>query len=218
MEHAFWHERWTSNRIGFHRPSFNPGLIRYWPQLGLAAGSRVVVPLCGKSLDMLWLRDQGFRVAGIELSPLAVEAFFSENNLHPAVRMADHYDSWTVDGIELLCGDFFRLGQAELGRIDACYDRAALVALPEQLRSAYVRHLLELLPAGASGLLITLVYEQSEMEGPPFSVQDSEVEQLFAAHCALEQLHSYDALADDPGLSGRGLTALRETLWRVQRR
>ena len=217
MEPNFWHERWASNRTGFHQDSVNPHLERHWHSLGLLPGSRILVPLCGKSLDMIWLHEQGHRVVGIELSQLAVAAFFSEHGLTPAIRQGHGYSCWSAEGIDLYCGDFFKLPAAELGRIDGCFDRAALVALPEEMRARYAEALLELLPSLAPVLLVTLEYNPAEMDGPPFSVSQHEVRQLFGAQCRIERLHSDDALGKNAALQERGLGALREDCYRLVR-
>ncbi len=81
MEPAFWHKRWADNQIGFHQGQVNSYLQTHWPALGLETGSRVLVPLCGKSLDLVWLAGQGYRVLGVELSRRAVEDFFREHGL-----------------------------------------------------------------------------------------------------------------------------------------
>ena len=59
MNPDFWRERWENREIGFHRDAAHPYLTRFWPTLGIAPGSRVFVPLCGKSNDLLWLRPFG---------------------------------------------------------------------------------------------------------------------------------------------------------------
>lgn len=210
MDPNFWHERWASKRTGFHQDGVNPHLERHWHSLGLAPDSRILVPLCGKSHDMIWLRQQGHRVAGIEISQLAVAAFFSENGLTPAIRQESGYSCWSADGLDLFCGDFFKLHAAGLGRIDGCYDRAALVALPGEMRARYAAALLELLPPLAPVLLVTLEYDPAEMDGPPFSVSRHEVRQLFGERCSIEHLQSIDALGANPHLAGRGLGTLTE--------
>jgi thiopurine S-methyltransferase len=211
MEPDFWHERWTSNRTGFHQASVNAHLERHWHSLGLAPGSRILVPLCGKSLDMIWLRGQGHRIAGIELSQLAVADFFRENGLAPTIRQGHGYSCWSAEGIDLFCGDFFMLRAAGLGRIDGCYDRAALVALPAGMRAKYAGALLELMPPLAPALLVTLEYNQAEMEGPPFSVSQLEVRQLFGAQCHIEHLDSLEAPRKN------GPDTLREDCYRLVR-
>ena len=217
MEPDFWQARWAAERIGFHQDTVNTDLMRYWHTLELGSG-HILVPLCGKSLDMHWLRKRGYRVVGIEVSPLAVAAFFSEGGLHPVQSVHPHYTRWSVEGIDLLCGDFFRLGQDDIGTVQGFYDRAALVALPRSRRAAYVEHLASLLPHQTRGLLVTLDYEQSAMEGPPFAVSAAEVEALFHPAFRIEQLLDADRLDAFPGFRQRGLQRLRELVFRLELR
>lgn len=218
MDPEFWHTRWAANEIGFHQREINAHLQRHWRKLGLAQGSRILVPLCGKSLDLLWLAEQGHAVVGIEISELAVAAFFRENDLRPLVDREDSYSHWSCDGIEILCGDFFNLPPESLGELDGCYDRAALVALPASLRPHYAARLASLLPDGSRGLLVTMDYLQAAMAGPPFAVSNREVEQLFAGSFGVEHLEQFDALAASPGFRDRGLDALTEHVWSLRRR
>jgi thiopurine S-methyltransferase len=217
MDLDFWHERWQANQIGFHQSETNRHLLRHWPQLDLAADSRILVPLCGKSLDMLWLLEQGHAVAGIEISQLAVEAFFAENRLTPAVYKEQFGHRYVVDQFELLCADFFSLTPEDIGEVDAFYDRAALIALTPSQRPGYVEHLTRLLDGGSTGLLITLDYNQSEMNGPPFSVPGEEVFRLFEPAFAIKQLFAFDALEENQRFREKGVTALSEHAWHLRR-
>ncbi len=214
VDPQFWHERWAQNRIGFHLDQVNPWLVEYWPSLKLHAGSRVFVPLCGKSLDMLWLAEQGHEVVGIEISPVAVQAFFEENRLEPKVTSEGAFELWSVDQITLILGDFFELQPARLGEVAAVYDRAALVALPESMRPDYVRHLDALAPT-APRLLVTLDYDQTKAEGPPFAVSDEEVRELHANHGSLTRLAAADILDANPKYREKGLDRLVESVWRI---
>ncbi|MGD2113037.1 MAG: thiopurine S-methyltransferase [Gammaproteobacteria bacterium] len=218
MDPEFWHARWAANQIGFHQQEINEHLQRHWHELRLAAGSRILAPLCGKSLDLLWLREQGHAVVGIEISVLAVAAFFRENNLTPLVREADGYSCWSFDEIEIYCGDFYQLQPATLGRLDGCYDRAALVAMPEAQRPRYAAHLARLLPPASRGLLVTMEYPQAEMNGPPFAVPRPEVDRLFSGAFDIDHLEQIEALAAYPGFRDRGLTTLTEQVWSLRRR
>ncbi len=215
MNPDFWHERWQANQIGFHQDEINPYLVRYWPELEIGMAGRVLVPLCGKTRDMIWLRDQGFSVVGIEVSPIAVEAFFAENNLTPAVTRRARHSRWEVDGLELLCGDFFVLDRGDIGEVVAVYDRAALIALPPDIRPRYTEHLAGLLGDATTGLLITLEYTQNEMSGPPFSVSGAEVQQLFADSFAIERLCSTDVLEANPRFREQGVSRLTEQAFRL---
>ncbi len=210
----FWHRRWEQNRIGFHLGQVNPWLVEYWSSLKLHAGSRVFVPLCGKSLDMLWLAEQGHEVVGVEISPVAVRDFFTENRLEPRVESQGAFEIWSVDQITLLLGDYFELQPAQLGEVAAVYDRAALVALPASMRPDYVAHLDALAPT-APRLLITLDYDQARAEGPPFAVSDDEVRELYANHASLTRLAAVDILDDNPKYREKGLDRLIESVWRI---
>lgn len=215
MQHEFWHQRWQQNQIGFHSHEVNPYLQRQWPALEIEPNSRVLVPLCGKSNDMLWLLAQGYQVVGVELSPLAVEAFFLENGLQPVQRRQGDFLIGEIDGLQIFCGDFFALHSADLGRIDAVYDRAALVALPHDMRIDYASHLSALLTPGVKMLLVAFDYAQHEMDGPPFSVPNDEVERLYRAWCDIELLADEDTLEREPHFKARGLSRLREQVYRL---
>jgi thiopurine S-methyltransferase len=161
MEPKFWQERWARNQLGFHLPEVNPYLERHWPSLALAEGAKVLVPLCGKSLDLMWLATQGHRVLGVELSEQAVEAFFSEQSLTPRITQRGVFTVYQADLIEVWCGDFFALDAEVLADCTAVYDRAALIALPPLMRSQYTEQLNNMLRPGCQGLLITLDYDQT---------------------------------------------------------
>jgi thiopurine S-methyltransferase len=216
MKAEFWLERWQRNEIGFHQGEINAHLQEFWDRLQLPAGSEVFVPLCGKSRDMLWLRAQGHRVLGVELSPLAVEDFFLENELKPQVRSHGAFDSWSCDGVTLLCGDFFELETADLKGVAAAYDRASLVALPPEMRERYAQHLHRILPTRVPMLLVTMDYPQAEMSGPPFSVSAAEVQRLYADHYDIARLYTHDVLAENVRFRERGLTHLDEVVFHLQ--
>lgn len=213
MQPDFWLERWQQHQIGFHQDAINPYLQRFWPALGIAPGCRVFVPLCGKSGDMLWLRAQGHAVVGVELSPLAVRAFFAENELRATTRSQGRFDVHEADGIRIYCGDFFDLTAAEVAGVGAVYDRASLIALPPEMRPAYAGHMRRLLLPGTRTLLVAIDYPQQEMPGPPFSVQEPEVRALYANYCAIELLHSADILDQEPRFREKGLSRLQEKVY-----
>lgn len=216
MEADFWHQRWQDNLIGFHQNEINPYLLEYWPQLELDEGSGVLVPLCGKSLDMLWLAER-YNVRGVELSPRAVEDFFAEQKLKPGRREEDGFSVCETTGITLYCGDFLNLSSSVLGNVSAVYDRAALIALPPVMRARYVSHLNSLCPAGTQMLLVTMAYNQTEMDGPPFSVEDAEIHELFDAHWRVERLREDDILENEAKFRERGLGRLSENIYRLRK-
>lgn len=215
MDHEFWHQRWQQNQIGFHKQEINIHLERYWHRLTVNSKRRVFVPLCGKSNDMLWLLAMGYQVVGVELSPLAVESFFSDKGLEPRVRRQGDFLVSEVDGLQIFCGDFFALRSTDLGEVDAVYDRGSLVALPPDMRIDYVMRLSTLLPSCVQILLIAFDYPQHEMQGPPFSVQGEEVENLYGHWCDVELLDSENALETEVHFKARGLTRMAEQTYRL---
>jgi len=213
MKKEFWLERWERKEIGFHQDEINPHLRQYWEGLHIARGSDIFVPLCGKSSDMWWLRQQGHRVLGVELSDIATKAFFTENSRVPKIERSDVFDCYEGDGIRILCGDFFDLKKTDLAGVGVVYDRASLVALPPEMRARYARHLVEILPQGTQILLITFDYPQHEMQGPPFAVSQSEVERLYGRHAEIHLLAHLNVLEQNPRFQERGLSRLQENIY-----
>ncbi|MBV4488328.1 thiopurine S-methyltransferase [Pseudomonas sp. SWRI153] len=218
MQADFWHEKWASNQIGFHQAEANPYLQRYWPALSVAPSARVLVPLCGKSLDLLWLAGQGHSVVGVELSEKAIEDFFSEHQIEPQISEEGAFKVYRSDAIELWCGDFFALTAADIAGCTAWYDRAALIALPAPLRERYAAHLQLLLAQGMKGLLITLDYDQAQIPGPPFAVGDDEVQRLLGSGWQVQQVEARDVLAESPKFSQAGVKGLVERVYRISSR
>ncbi|HKB59081.1 MAG TPA: thiopurine S-methyltransferase [Gallionellaceae bacterium] len=218
MEKEFWLERWERAEIGFHQDDINPWLARYWPRLAAPPGSKVFVPLCGKSLDMAWLRKNGHPVVGVELSPIAAEAFFDEQGISPATSQTGHFQQCEAEGIRILCGDFFNMTRADLDGAATVYDRASLVALPPEMRQRYAQHMLHILPAGARTLLVTFEYDQSKMSGPPFAVTPDEVHALYREGAEVELLERADVLAQNERFKARGLNALHENIFMLTRK
>lgn len=201
-----WIERWREGRIGWHEPDGNRSLHKHWR----ATGRRVLVPMCGKSRDMLWLAMQGNEVVGIEVSDIAVRAFFDENGLEFAVDgdKALVYRAKDVP-ITIICGDYFAF---DAHGFDAHYDRGALVALPADERPAYAAHTNALLTSDALQLVITLEYEQELADGPPWSVA---AEEVLGYWPRLERVDSYEDLENaPPKFRDAGLTSFREVVWR----
>jgi len=217
MDADFWLERWRLGQTGFHQNRVTPLLGKYWPDLGVPKGSQVLVPLCGKSLDMVWLAGQGHRVLGVELAPLAVAQFFEENRLAPQKRTIPAGALYSAGEIEIICGDIFALNQADFAECAGVYDRAALVALPPAMRESYVRHVYGQLPASARGLLLTLEYEQRQMDGPPFAVLEDEVRALYSTCAGVSILDRRAILDKEPAFAARGLTRLDTVVYALRR-
>jgi len=214
MEPAFWHRKWADNQIGFHQAEASPYLQRYWPALGLAAGSRVLVPLCGKSLDLAWLAGQGHRVLGVELSRRAVEDFFLEHGLAAQVSQQGAFEVWRSGDVELWCGDIFALQAEDVADCTGLYDRAALIALPAPMRERYCALLSTVMPVGGKGMLVTLDYDQALLAGPPFSVGDAEVRQGFAGW-RIEALEANELIEESPKFQQAGMASLLERVYRL---
>ncbi len=189
MHEQFWHQKWEKDEIGFHEGEVNRFLYEYFNALKLAAGARVFVPLCGKTRDIAWLLDKGMKVVGVELSEHAIKQLFAELNLEPKVEsLADglHYTSANID---IFVANIFSLNSELLGEVDAIYDRGALVALPEDIRTRYAQ-MLPTITNNAPQLVVTYNYEQSQYSGPPFALPESEIERLYASIYALKKLAS----------------------------
>jgi len=212
MEASFWRQRWQENKIGFHLDKVNPLLVQYVDRLQLAPGQQVFVPFCGKSHDLIWLAEQGYRVLANELSSVAVDDFFAENNLQPSQMQKGDLNFYQSGLITLVCGDFFKLNTVQMVNVAAVYDRAALVALPESMRADYSRHLNLLCPSQPR-LLVSLEYEQSEMAGPPLAVLEEEVRVAYADGFKLDCLQRNDVLADHAHFAAKGLSALHESVY-----
>ena len=217
MDVEFWLQRWQEAQIGFHRDGVMPLLEMHWSSLQLSEGSRVLVPLCGKSLDMHWLAAKGHRVLGVELSPLAVTQFFEEAGLEPVRTTSRYGEHFSAGPVEIILGDAFGVDPALFADVAGVYDRAALIALPADLRLRYRDTVYASLPTGAQGLLITLEYPQAEKAGPPFSVEQPEVEALFAAPWRHTLLERRDILDQEPRFREEGLSALETAVYRLRR-
>ena len=188
----------------------NPLLVKYFQQLSLANGSRVFLPLCGKTLDISWLLANGYRVAGAELSKIVIEQLFMELGVKPKISKVGELEHYSAQNIDIFVGDIFHLSSKMLGVVDAVYDRAALVALPAAMRNRYTAHLMEITNK-APQLLICYEYDQSLMAGPPFSISNEQVNQHYRESYHLTPIASLDVPG---GLKGKG--AAKENVWLLQ--
>lgn len=221
MDMAFWLERWSRGEAGFHQQHVNPYLGYYYGELGPPAEKRselrVFVPLCGKSKDLWWLQQNGYDSVGVECSELAVQQFFAEQQLNYSKRKLNNHVSYQSDRLDILLGDFFTLQADDIGKITDIYDRASLIALPNELRGEYVNKITDLQKTGTRTLLVTLTYPQNEMDGPPFSVSEEEVNELYSDNFRIEKLAAKNILEDEPGFKRHGLTTLTETAYKLTR-
>jgi thiopurine S-methyltransferase len=209
----FWHSKWASNQIGFHLEDVNPLLVEYWSETKPSREDKVFVPLCGKTEDLVWLATKHEDVQGVELSKIAVRSFFSEHFYTPMVIPVNgQHELYQFDELSIYTGDIFT---APVQPVEIVYDRAALVALPEEMRADYVQRVKSLLEPGGRILLVTLDYPQAEMAGPPFSVTESEVLQLFSEY-KISKLYRDDADENHPKIAKKGLSSFAEEVYLIE--
>lgn len=212
MEHSFWKEKWERKEIAFHGSEANPLLVKHFGDLSLPKGSRLFLPLCGKTLDIHWLLAEGYRVAGAELSSIAVAELFAELGVKPSVSQHGSLSHYQADQIDIFQGDIFELTADLLGPVDAVYDRAALVALPEGLRQRYAQHLVKITNR-APQLLLCIEYDQSLRDGPPFSLPAEKIREVYAGTYEQTELGSVEI----PG-GLKGDCPARERAWGLRAR
>jgi thiopurine S-methyltransferase len=211
MDTDFWHRKWANNEIGFHESAVNPLFVKHFSALGLEPGDRVFLPLCGKTLDIHWLLSNDYRVVGAELSQLAVEQLFAELGVEPVIAACGPTQRYSAPNLDVFVGDIFDVSSELLGPVNAIYDRAALVALPEAMRGRYAAHLMEI-TAKAPQLLICFEYDQSLMAGPPFSLVGEEVARHYRATYEVTLLDRVDI----PG-GFKGKIPATESVWLLTR-
>ncbi|MDE1346188.1 thiopurine S-methyltransferase [Vibrio aestuarianus] len=209
----FWHNKWAANQIGFHLEDVNPLLIEFWGYTKPQREDSVFVPLCGKSEDLIWLASKHDAVQGVELSEIAVRSFFSEHFYTPQVtRINSWHELYQFDELSIYSGDYFT---APMEAVDIIYDRAALVALPPEMRIEYANRLKSLLKPQGRILLVSLDYVQDEMPGPPFSVSEEEIRQLYSGY-TVTHLSRDDADESHPKINKQGLTRFAEDVWLIE--
>lgn len=211
MEHDFWHTRWQENRIGFHLPDINDRLLEHHASLAMIENETVFIPLCGKTHDIKFFIEQGHDVIANELSPLAVTDFFKENALEFKQETRSPFVLYQADQLRFYQGDFFKLEQTDLAKVSIVYDRAALVAMPKEMRQQYAKKLIQTLPQKVKILLVTLEYDQNLKQGPPFSVIENEVFQLYQADFKISCLAEDDTEKKQRSASSQGLKMVEKT-------
>ncbi|PPC94074.1 MAG: thiopurine S-methyltransferase [Methylotenera sp.] len=211
MEASFWHQKWQRGEIAFHQNQANALLVAHFEKLNLRYGSRIFLPLCGKTLDIAWLLARGYQVVGAELSEIAIDELFQSLNLKPQVAHNGTLLHYSAKDIDLYVGDIFDLSASVLNQVDAIYDRAALVALPAEIRNQYASHLTNITHV-APQLVITYEYNQALIDGPPFSVCEEELKRCYGTAYAMTALETRDV---EGGMKGKA--ASTETAWLLQK-
>jgi thiopurine S-methyltransferase len=215
VEREFWLDKWRANQIGFHRADFNPLLVKHWPTLGITRGSSVFVPLCGKSLDMRYLESLGHHVYGVELVEDAILQYFEEGGEEPQRKPAFYLVRYDGANTTIYCGDFFDLQTTDIMGIRAVYDRGSLIALPPLGREKYADHLQRIIPEHAHILLLTLEYDQTKIQGPPFSVTEEEVARLYSDRCRHECIAAIETDEIPPHFKEAGIDKVREAVYHL---
>lgn len=234
MDAQYWQQKWADEKIGFHQTEVNKRLVKYWPHVmhnttpissdpvAEPAQSCVFVPLCGKSLDMLWLHQQGHQVLGVELSTRAAKAFFEENDLDFEQSEIDGFSCFSgtahAKGITLMAGNFFEMTAMHTRMCTALYDRASMIAMKPEMRADYARQLAMLMPGNSRGILLTISYDQSRMQGPPFSVSDDVARSLLSENFQIQELAHYQGPERLGNLADRGLETLDERVYLLTRK
>lgn len=187
MTTEYWKRVWEQQNIGFHRKRPNPQLLTHFHQLDLKRGARIFLPLCGKTLDIAWLLSQGYQVVGVEVSELAIQALFQNLEVNPTISRSKDLTVYQTSDLDIICGDIFHVGREQLGPVDAVFDRAALVALPEDMRKHYTEHIIQITNA-ATQLVITFDYDETLKVGPPFSISPAEMEVHYQTDYSIKRL------------------------------
>ena len=179
MELSYWLSRWRKNKIGFHMPEGYPALEPHLKNIPLPKKKTVLVPLCGKSRDLLTLTRYFDKVIGVEISEKAIREFLQETGLKATEKSFADFKIFETEPITFWCGNFFKLPVRKINPVDLIYDKAALVALPPGRRPEYAEKLLTFCTNSTSILVHHFIYKQDEMPGPPFSVFEKELENYF---------------------------------------
>lgn len=207
MEHEFWHNKWKANEIGFHKDETNTFLKDNLQSLSLTPSATIFVPLCGKTLDIAYLLSLGHKVVAAELNESAVIQLFENMKVTPDISDVGNLKQYQAQNLTVFVGDVFELTEGLIGSVDAIYDRAALVALPDAMRRRYAQHLMAI-TKNTPQLLVTIEYDQSQYNGPPFAISEQIVRKLYATtyECDLLQRQPMEG-----GLKGR--TDASEAIW-----
>ncbi len=192
METKFWQQRWQEGKIGFHLSDVNPWLIKYLDKFKLAPKARIFVPLCGKSQDLVYLAERGFEVIGVEVIKQAIDDFFTEQKLSPSIKNIGEFTQYSASNISILHGNYFALNQSLIGKIDLVFDRASMVALPQDIRKDYPKQMKNIIGNCQQILLVTMQYPQDKLSGPPFSVTDKEVKNAYQNQFSINLLEEND--------------------------
>lgn len=215
MNAQFWINAWDQGKTNFHEDEYHDKLIQYFPLFQPTSGQNVLVPLCGKTKDLIWLCKQELNVHGIEVYEQPVEAFFQENKLAPVKKtQTPNFLDYEFENLKISCGDFFILTADQV--YDYVYDRASLVALPQDMRKQYAQIITKCIRPGGKYLLIVYRYDQTKLDGPPFSVTPEEVHELYEKNFTIQKMESGRPVKEGPRLAA--LDHFEQTVYTLERR
>jgi len=212
----FWLDSWKDNKIPFHQKQINPILKQQINHLNLSKGDIVLVPLCGKSLDMLWLAELGYKVIGVELSEIAVEEFYTESNIIPTIDVYAGYKHYKSESIDIICGDFFNIDLSTIKTINAIYDRAALIALPNKLRESYIKRISEISQKGVKVLLIVIESQEKNI-GPPYQIDVNDITKLYSRDFLVDKIYQKNIENISQHIKKLGYKEIKDVVYLLER-
>ncbi len=216
MKASFWHACWERNSLGFHQTDYHPFLSQYLLPRITSTHQSVFVPLCGKSDDMVWLAEH-FEVVGAELSEIACRDFFAEKQLTVTPAVQGRFNCYQHQNLSLWQGDFFQLNAEQFKPFDWIYDRAAIIALPQEMQQTYVEHLSTFIGSDTILFLISVEFPQQEMSGPPFAIFSDDVARLFSGF-DIQCLARHEIADKVFAQRTFDVSYLRETLYLIRRK
>lgn len=207
MEISYWKSRWQKDNTGWHMQQIYPHLVRYWERLNLKEGANILVPLCGKSLDVQWLVNQDYCVIGVDVSEKAILELKDSLGISFKNISKGPFKGYLTESVQLWVGDFLKMQSSYIPAIDAIYDKAALIALPANMRCKYAAVIKRLCEPHTQMMLNCFEYCQQEMTGPPFAVFREEAEKLYGERFAIELMHEESIFDQLQKFHQRGLSS-----------
>ncbi len=223
MDSKFWHDVWDEGQIGFHQSEVNKNLKNHLNLLQ-STEHEILVPLCGKSLDMNYLVSENYTVYGVEIVKKAIIEYFDEHKLNYhcediSTEQNVKFESYTTENnkLQLYHGDFHQFDQLGI-KFSAIYDRASMIALPPELREVHAQSLRNLTKKNGTILLITLEYDQSKVNGPPHSLETAEVQSLFSNDFEITIINEEKTKNIGPKFKNNGINFVTQKVYCLKRK
>lgn len=192
----FWQQHWSDGQTAFHLDDIHPDLQVFLPVLSLELGDTVFVPLCGRTLDIGYLLNVGYNVIAIEMVEYAVQQLFNQLSIVPEVSGWKQGKCYRADHLTVYVGNYFDLSSDECAEVSAIYDRAALAAMPYKLQQRYCQHLGDI-TVYAKQLVIASAFDQTKMQGPPFTITPQHIQQYYGQHYTIELLNEIETIKEE---------------------